>query len=584
VEFRILGPLEVLRSGRPMRFGGPRERALLAILLIHAGEVVSADRLIDGLWGGTPPANPANALQVVVSRVRRALADEHLVTRRPGYLLAVDPDEDELDTRTFGRLVQEAQQTAPEHASRRSTLLAQALGLWCGPALADFAFEDFARPEVARLEEARMRAVEMRTDAQLALGRHAELVQELAALVAGHGLRERLRCQLMLALYRSGRQGEALRVFQQGRRLLAEELGVDPGPELRDLHQRILLQAPDLDAAPPAGPDGAAPRDNLPAPVTSFVGRDAELLEAKRLLAGSRLLTLTGPGGSGKTRLALETAGALLESFPDGVRLVRLEALSDPAEVPRSLAAGVGLGEGGSLGVSGESPRPLVDRLVDYLRGKELLIVVDNCEHLIEPCARVVGRVLRSAPGVRFLATSRERLAVDGEALLSVPPLGLPSAGERSLERLGRSEAVRLFVERAAAVRTAFVLDDESGPAVGRICRRLDGTPLALELAAAQVRILSPAQIAARLDDRLGLPGPGGRGALPRHRTLQAAVEWSYGLLTGPERELFARLSSHRRSGLPPGEPAPGSRPPGRVRPRAGARRPRVCGSRETAT
>jgi predicted ATPase/DNA-binding SARP family transcriptional activator len=540
VKFRILGPLEVVEGDERVPVSGTKERALLAVLLIHAGEVVSADRLVDELWGSDLPASPANALQVVVSRVRRALRSGLLVTRKPGYVLDVDPDE--LDARRFGRLVEEARRTAPDDHSRRSSLLAEALGLWRGPALAEFALDGFARDEGARLEEARIRAVEMKLEADLALGRHAELAGELTALVAGHPLRERLRGQLMLALYRSGRQGEALRVYQEGRKALADELGVDPGPELQDLHQRILLQADSLAAAPRAAP---VPRSNLPAPVTSFVGRGPELEQAWKLLARSRLVTLTGAGGCGKTRLALEAARALLGSFPDGVWLTELEAVSDPGQVPASLAAAVGIRDGASLGVGGEpAARPLAGKLTDYLREKELLVVLDNCEHLIEACAQVADSVLRAAPRVRFLVTSRERLGVAGEALLPVPPLGIPGANEVSPERLAQSDAVQLFVDRATAVQPSFLLDAGTAPAVCYVCRRLDGIPLALELAAARVRILPPREIAARLDDRFSLLSSANRRALPRHQTLRAAIDWSYGLLSEPERGLFGRLSA----------------------------------------
>ena len=542
MELRILGPLEVVAGDQQVQVSGSRERALLAILLIHAGEVVSADRLIEELWGSDLPGNPANALQVVVSRVRRVLdvsgGPGRLVTRRPGYVLDVAPEE--LDAGKFGWLVEEARQVAPTDQPRALALLEEALGLWRGPALAEFAVEGFAREEIARLEEARLRAIEMKMEAELALGRHAELVGELKALVAASPLRERLRGQLMLALYRSGRQGEALRAFQEGRSVLVDELGVDPGPELQELHQQILLQAASLAAAPQA----EAPRSNLPAPVTSFVGRHSELQEAGRLLMRSRLVTLTGVGGSGKTRLATELARTLLEtgSFPDGVWLVELEAVSDPAVVPQSLAAALGIRDGASIGMGGDNSRPLADRLTDYLRGKELLVVLDNCEHLIEACAQVADRVLRSAPRVRLLATSRERLGVTGEALWPVPPLSVPESHEVSPEQLSRSDAAQLFTDRATAVQPAFVIDADTAPAVSHICRRLDGIPLALELAAARVRILPPAEIAARLDDRFSLL-TGSRTALPRHQTLRAAIDWSYGLLSGPERELFGRLS-----------------------------------------
>jgi predicted ATPase/DNA-binding SARP family transcriptional activator len=546
MKFRILGPLEVAEGDRQVPVSGAKERALLAILLIHTGEVVSADRLIDELWGSDLPASPSNALQVVVSRLRRALEGtgapnrqgELLVTRKPGYVLEVDPEA--LDARRFERLVEEARQSAATDQLRASSLLGEALGLWRGPALAEFALEDFAQEEVAQLEEARIRAVEMKMEADLALGRHDELVGELKALVAGNPLRERLRGQLMLALYRSGRQGEALRVFQEGRKTLVDELGIDPGPELQELHQRILLQAASLAVAPEAA---AAPRNNLPAQVTSFVGRDLELREVKKLLRKSRLVTLTGAGGCGKTRLALEAARELVEAFPDGVWLAELEAVSDPALVSRSLGSALGIREDVALGVGGQAPQPVMDKLIDYLGGKELLVVLDNCEHLIEACAQVAESVLRSAPKLRILATSRERLGAGGEVLWPVPPLGLPRPEETSPQQLVQHDAVRLFVDRATAVQPTFVLDAEAAPAVHHICHRLDGMPLALELAAARVRVLPPQEIAARLDDRFSLLVSGSRTALPRHQTLRAAIDWSYGLLSEPERELFGQLS-----------------------------------------
>jgi predicted ATPase/DNA-binding SARP family transcriptional activator len=540
MEFRVLGPLEIVEGGRPLPVSGVRERALLAILLVHAGEVVAADRLIEELWGSDTPGNPSNALQVVVSRVRKAIEDPagagRLVTRKPGYLLDVRPDE--VDAGRFARLVAEARQAGTADTPRGLVLLEEALGLWRGPALAEFAADGFARDEIARLEEERARAVELKAEAELALGRHAELVGELTALVAASPLRERLRGHLMLALYRSGRQGDALRVFQEGRAVLAEELGVDPGPELRELHQRILLQAASLMAVEEAGSLG-----NLPVPVTSFVGRRAELAAAGNLLRESRLVTLTGPGGTGKSRLAVELARTAAHSFPDGAWLVELEAVTDPAAVPDVLAAALGVGAGAPFGAAAQARGPLLDKVAGYLRDRELLIVLDNCEHLIDACAQAARLVLRSAPRTRFLVTSRERLGVDGEALLAVAPLGVPGARELDPGQIARSEAVQLFADRATAVQRAFALDDDTAPAVSRICRRLDGIPLAIELAAARVRMLPPPQIAARLDDRFDLLTSGNRGVLPRHQTLRAAIDWSYRLLAGPERQLFGRLS-----------------------------------------
>jgi predicted ATPase/DNA-binding SARP family transcriptional activator len=527
VRFRILGPLEVAGDdGVPVPVAGVKERALLADLLVNAGRVVAADRLIDDLWGEHAPGNPANALQGRVSQLRRALgpAGRELVAHRPpGYVLAIEPGA--VDAAEFEALVTAASAAEPDRAR---ALLTEALGLWRGPALAEFAAEPFAQAEAARLEELRLAATETRIELELAAGRHAELIGELEALVAAHPHRERPVGQLMLALYRSGRQAEALTAYSAARTVLADELGIDPSPELQRLHQAILVQDPAL-AAPTAHPP-----HNLPAQLTSFVGRDAELGEVAGLLTAHRLVTLTGPGGSGKTTLAIELAGRVLGRYRDGVWLADLTGITDPALLPGTVAAALGLGH--------EPGAPaFADRLALALRDRELLLVLDNCEHLAAACAELADRLLRTAPGPRILATSREVLGVAGEVIWPVPPLATPGPDDDADP--ASYDAVRLFAERARLAAPGFALDADTAPVVAEICRRLDGLPLAIELAAARAGMLPVAEITARLDDRFRLLTGGPRTAHARQRTLRAAIDWSWDLLSEADRVLLRRLA-----------------------------------------
>jgi predicted ATPase/DNA-binding SARP family transcriptional activator len=543
--FGVLGPVAVWTAGgEPVPVPGVKVRALLAVLLVHQGRPVPAARLIDDLWGENLPGDPAGTLSGKVTQLRRALERAEPGGRRlvgsppPGYRLRIGTGA--VDADRFRSLTARAREAAD--ARTRARLLSDALALWRGPALADFAEEPFARAAAARLSEERLAALEDRALARLALGEHTELVAELTELLAAHPLRERLRAAHMRALYHSGRPGEALDSYKELRVRLAEELGLDTGPELVALHRAVLARDPSLD--PPAPPLAGRPRTNLPAPLSHLIGRDEAVAGIRARLETDRLVTLTGPGGVGKTRLALETAGHLIGEFGDGVWLAELGALEpgsvgEPADV---VMAAIGVRE-----VTG-TERPSADRLAEALRSRRLLLVLDNCEHLVDQAAELAGRLLRASPRLRILATSREPLGLPGEVVWTVPPLGVPdlaAGAELDPAELARSPAVRLFVARASAAAPGFALGADTARGVAVLCRRLDGIPLALELAATRVRALGMDELVARLDDRFRLLATGWRDAPARQQTLTAMIDWSWDLLTEPERVVLRRLAVH---------------------------------------
>ncbi|GLY40639.1 SARP family transcriptional regulator [Amycolatopsis sp. NBRC 101858] len=500
MQFAILGPVEARRpDGTPVPLGGPQLRGLLALLALDAGRVIGADRLIDGLHGDRPPDGAAEALQSQVSRLRRRLRDggapDGLVEFTPaGYRLAVDPQD--VDVHRFERLTAEARAN-PDPAAKRA-LFAEALALWRGPALDGLADP----PRAARLAELRLAAIEDRVEADLVLGHHEQLVAELRELTGEHPLRERLAAQLVRALHGGGRSAEALTAFAEIRERLADELGADPSPELADAHAAVLRAA-----AP-------APARRVPVPLTGFVGR-TELGDLGKALEDARLVTLTGPGGAGKTRLAIEAAAG-------EACFVELATTTD---VARAVLAALGLREQGVL-APGAAEEP-AGRLAAALADRPLLLVLDNCEHVVAGTARLVRRLLAECPGLCVLATSREPLGLTGEKLV---PVGALPAGA----------AAELFTERAAAVAPGSVPDPG---AVARICAALDGLPLAIELAAARLRSLSADDVAARLGDRFRLLSRGDRTAEPRHRTLRGVVEWSWDLLAPDEQRLAGRFA-----------------------------------------
>jgi len=723
IDFRLLGVFEVAAGGRILEIGSPKQRRLLALLAVNLNRPVPIDVILDVLWPDGPPASAQSTLQSLVSRLRVELGagDARLRLRETGYVLEADPGQ--LDTRRFEDGASQGREAALRDDPRRAAeLFGAALELWRGPALADLADAEPFRPEAARLEESRLGVVEDLADAELALGRPAQALARLEPHVDANPLRERAWGQRMVALYRLGRQADALRAYQSLRHLLREELGLEPTPALRQLEQQILLQSPELDGSPPqastardaaetetflftdieastrrwegdqdamardlgrhdellrhaveaagghvfshtgdglcaafptssaalaaalAGQQallatewaGAAPlrvrmavhagaaergggtylgptlnrtarlqalaaggqvlcsqaaaelgrdrlpdgltlldlgeyrladlsrpervyqllhpdlpatfpplhspetrRHNLPLNLSSFVGRSHELDQLDGLLAGSRLLTLTGVGGAGKTRTALRLAARHLERFPDGAWQVDLSRIRDPALLAAEVANALGM----LSGAPSEGAAALEEWLGECLLSRRLLLVIDNCEHVVVATARLAHLLLSRAPDITILATSREMLGLPGEVVFPLPPLSLPASDAARPADLTTSDAVSLFCERARAAQPGFGLSDANAAAVAQICRRLDGIPLALELAAARLRVLGAQQVAQRLDQRFGLLTDSGRTAVARHQTLRAALDWSYDLLPPAEQGALRRLS-----------------------------------------
>jgi predicted ATPase/DNA-binding SARP family transcriptional activator len=584
VRIGLLGAFEAWDdAGQPVQISGTRLRALLARLALDQGHLVTTQSLVGAIWGDRPPAGAGNALHSLVSRLRRALplGDAVTVESLPaGYRLSAAGEA--TDVAEFERLAAEGRACREAgDAGAAAARFADALALWRGAPLADLADAPFAFPVIARLTELRLRTAADHAELALAAGRagdHAtgraggQLVADLQELALAHPLDERLAGLYLRALSADGRPAEALAAFEDLRRGLAETLGTDPSPALRDLHTAILrglpeptgstaaLPTPATEITTPVSPTPATPVSptpatpvsptpatpvsptpatpvsptpatiwptNLPAPATSFVGRERDLTQVRELLADARLVTLVGPGGVGKTRLAAEVAAGW--QAPDGVWLAELAGITDPAEVSAAVCAALGL-------------RPVAEELASQLAGRQLLIVLDNCEHLLDACARLAHDVLGGCPGVRILATSREPLTTPGERVYPVAPLPVPPPAVSLAEAMA-SPALRLFADRAAAAVFGFRLTAENLPAVAEICRRLDGLPLAIELACARLRTLPATELAVRLDDRFRLLTGGSRAALPRHQTLIAVVGWSWDLLTDAERTLARRLA-----------------------------------------
>ncbi|ONI68007.1 hypothetical protein BWI15_33675 [Kribbella sp. ALI-6-A] len=551
MRIAVLGPLAMWAAdGSPLDVRGVRLRGLLARLALGAGRPVGVDTLVDGLWGSEPPS--ANALQSLVSRLRASLpATESSISVQSGpagYTLTIGPDC--VDAVQFEELARRGRQLLASDAAQARTLLTQADRLWRGEALADLRDLPFAQVEADRLSELRLGAAEDLAEAGIATGHARDVVAELERLALAHPLRERPHELLIRALAADGRQAEALAAYERVRTTLAEELGADPGSRLRGVHLAVL-RGDTLDPPPPPAPaavpaPAAKPRNNLRTPLTSFVGRAQDVAELSRQLSdGTRLVTMVGPGGAGKTRLATETSRTLVSQSGDGIYFVELAPLADAADVAPAVLSTLGASEYVDTLQTTLTPsrfptsRAATDRLVEVIADRRILLVLDNCEHLVEEVAGLVDSLLAECPRLRVLTTSREPLGIPGEHLHQVGPLDLPPAGATDDDY----PAVRLFVDRARAVRPDFAVTDANREPIAEICRRLDGMPLAIELAAARLRALTPPQIVDRLTDRFRLLTSGSRTALPRHQTLRAVVEWSWELLEPDEQAVARRLS-----------------------------------------
>jgi predicted ATPase/DNA-binding SARP family transcriptional activator len=513
LEIRLLGPFEVLAAGTRADVGGSKRQALLAMLALRSGRMVAVDSLIDGLWGTELPSAPRNALHHHVARLRAALGEEAIAGSADGYALHGA----QVDALRFEELLAETRGALRDNdVPAAADAVRSALALWRGPALQGLTETQWFSSEARRIEALHVDALEEQFEVALALGEHRELEPALRSALADNPFRERLWAQLMLSLYRGGRQADALEAFQEARRVLSDELGLEPGPDLRRLQEAILAHDPAIAAVPV----DRRRRGNLPAPSTSFVGRDEELGQVAASVGEHRLVTLTGPPGVGKSRLAVETARSLEHEFPDGIWLVEFSRTDDAADAVRLLA--------NVLEVRGSDP---LARVVARLRDARALLVLDACEHVLEEAPRVASTLLAGCPGVHILATSREALRVGGEVRIPVAPLG--------------GAAVDLFLERARAARPGFAADEETVALAAEVVRRVDGLPLAIELAAARTNVLGLAEIVSILERREALlhEGP---AADPGRTALRELVEWSYDLLHGDEKTLLQQLAVHR--------------------------------------
>ena len=549
IAFHILGPIEIIVDGRSIPLPGGHARSVLGLLLLHPNRVLSSNDLIDALWRDNPPRTAPNVLQAHVVSLRRALRAggeaivARLETRLSGYRLRVEPQE--LDSELFEAEVADAERLAPANPAAAVDDLRRALARWRGTVEAGGTESSVAAGAIARLEELRLGASETLAELNLRLGRARDVAADLEPLAREHPFRERFHALLMIALYRSGRQADALAAYRIARDALVDELGVEPGPELRALELAVLRQEPGLigvtlasAATPDAGPDaaastaGAATFQHMPSIDTSFVGRDAELTSVVKLLGDERLITITGVGGAGKTRFAMQAAARAVERFPGGIWFVDLTPVPDGERLPLAVAASLGIAEQAGLGIA--------ETVVEGLGDARRLLILDNCEHVIEPCARFAEALLEGARGLSILATSREPLRLSSEVLWRLAPLDVPAgAGADSL-----SDAVRLLLDRAGRVRPGRAWTDADLAAMARICHRLDGLPLAIEMAAARLRVLEPQDVLDRLDDRFRLLTDGGRTTIPRHRTLLATLDWSYELLDDGDQAILRRMSA----------------------------------------
>lgn len=545
LSLRLFGQFEAQVDGVPLPPLRTRKGEwLLSLLALRAGGAIERRWLAGTLWPDSPEALALRNLRTSLADLRQALGREANRLQSPTpHTLRLDPSGAAVDVAAFDQAIRHGD--PPD--------LEQAVALYRGPLL-EGCTEEWVFQERQAREEAYLTALETLAAQALAGRDEATAERHLRRAVAVDPLRETAQRALMQALAASGNYAAAMGAYRELRLLLHREINVEPDAESQALFQRLRAEAraKAVDSTQRvvgcrdkrAAPGAALPplwsleafSQNLPLQLTSFIGREDQTAEVQQLLAAHRLVTLTGAGGCGKTRLALQVAAELLETFPDGVWFVELASLADPALVPQAVAT--------VLGVQETPGRSLIETLIDSVRARRLLLLLDNCEHLVGACAHVAEKLLQACPNLQILATSREPLGIGGETPYRVPSLSLPEAGPLpSVARLTQSKAVRLFIERAVTALPTFTVILGNAPAVAGVCRRLDGIPLAIELAAARVKALPVEQIEARLDDMFRLLTGGSRTALPRHQTLRALIDWSYDLLSEEERALLRRLS-----------------------------------------
>jgi predicted ATPase/DNA-binding SARP family transcriptional activator len=548
VKLGLLGPLAVsIDDCSEIAVSARKQRAVLELLALRVGAVVQPSEIIDALWGEEPPDSAINIVKTYVYALRRRLGQGLIETVAGGYRLCISPDD--VDVVRFERLMKSGHDAVEEGDPTRAVVcFISALALWRGDPVPDLADQLRGMAEGVRLAELRRSGEEQLFDTRLRLGEHARLVVDLETAVAAEPFQERRWAQLMLALYRSGRQSDALHAYERLRGVLREQLGIEPTPELKALEEAILLQKPELDWKSPQRVTATRAsgktvgmrqvrgrRHNVPTPLNAFVGRTDEGLIITKRLSESRLLTLVGPGGAGKTRLAIRVAAELTDEGPDGVWFVDLASISDPGLVLQVVAD--------SLGYHPQAAELTVDGLAGFIGDQQVLVVVDNCEHVIDQAASVIERLLKGAPAAKVLATSREPLSIHGEAVWPVQPMDVPATVDpENADEIWVCDSVQLFLQRATAVDPLVDLSDDA-VTIGQIVTRLEGLPLAIELAAARIDTLRPADILSRLDDRLGLLEHGPQRSTPRQRSLEASIDWSYRLLH-PCDALVLRRSS----------------------------------------
>ncbi len=536
-ELSVLGGLALRRAGESLPLGGPKAQLVLSVLVAHRANRLSASRLIEAVWGDEPPKSAATTLQSQISRLRSTLAPDFTISFEPaGYRLNVL--DGEIDASRFEALVVRSRTLKTVESI---AVLDTALALWHGAAFGQFADLPELQGEASRLDELRLVATEEWAEAKMACGGPAPIVGDLEAVVALHPLRESFWRLLMLALYRTGRQAEALRRAGELRSILGREVGLEPSPAVRELEAQILADDPRLLAE--REPSTEHRPSTVAAPqllgATSFVGREPDLASLVEALDDQPLITITGPGGVGKTRLAMRVAGTTLERFDDGVTVVEFASLRDPAGAAQVIAH--------ALDVQQHQYRTIEMTIEEHLAPTRSLLLLDNCEHLTEAVAPLVDRLRSSCPGLRILATSRQSLGLAGEYIEALAPLTVPIDDAKPTIEIAGSAAVELFVNRASAASPGFALTNGNAASVADICRRLDGLPLALELAAARLRTMGVEALATRLRQRTEMLGQTQRGADGRQRGLHDIVRWSHDLLAPEERQVFEQLAVFAR-------------------------------------